>query len=90
MEYKIEEYRRKGGKIASTPDGYKYFLNSRPTSTYIYLKCVLFRKACKGSAKLIPEVNLIFPKTEHNHDVEEYKAKVFVLKAKCRKRASSS
>ena len=90
MEYKIEEYRRKGGKIASTPDGYKYFLNSRPTSTYIYLKCVLFRKACKGSAKLIPEVNLIFPKTEHNHNVEEYKAEVFALKAKCRKRASSS
>ena len=67
MECKIEEYRRKGGKIAS---GHKYFLNSRPTATYINLKCVLFRKGCKGSAKLILDVNLLFLKSEHNHDIE--------------------
>ena len=89
MEYKIEEYRRKGGKIAFTPDGHKYFLNNRPTTTYINLKCVLIRKGCKGSAKLILDVNLLFPKSEHNHDVEEYKASIFALKAKCRKRANS-
>ena len=90
MEYKIEEYRRKGGKIASTPDGHKYFLNSRPTATYINLKCVLFRKGCKGSAKLILDVNLLFPKSEHNHDIEEYNADIFALKAKCRKGANSN
>lgn len=84
MEYQIEEYRRKGGKIASTTDGYKYFLNSRPTSTYINLKCVLFRKGCRGTAKLVLGINLIYPKSEHNHDVEEYNAEVFELKAKSR------
>ena len=89
MEWKIEEYRRKGGEIASTPDGHKYFLNSRPTATYINLKCVLFRKGCKGSAKLILDVNLLFPKSEHNHDIEEYNADILALKAKCRKRANS-
>ena len=89
MEYKIDEYQRKGGKIASTPDGHKYFLNSRPAASYINLKCVLFRKGCKGSAKLILDVNLLFPKSEHKHDVEEYKTDIFALKAKCRKRANS-
>ena len=41
MEYKTEEYRRKGGKIASTPDGYNscvVCLGARE-STWIFLPC---------------------------------------------------
>ena len=51
---------------------------------------MLFRKGCKGSAKLILDVNLLFPKSEHNHDIEEYNADIFALKAKCRKGANSN
>ena len=57
--------------------------------SYIYLKCVLFQEWLQ-IVRLIPEVDLILPKSVHNHDVEEDKAEVFELKAKCWKRAGSS
>ena len=38
---------------------------------------------------MILDINLLFPNSEHNHDVEEYKTDIFALIAKCRKRANS-
>ena len=48
-----------------------------------------FQERLQRSAKLIIDVNLLFPKSEHNHDIEEYNADIFALKAKCSKRANS-
>ena len=89
MEYNTEEYRRGGGKTITTSDGYKYFSN-RKKSDYVYLKCILFRNDCKGSAKLNTEVNLVYPKSAHNHEVDTYNSEVFALKSACRIRANNS
>ena len=78
MEYFTEEYKRKGGKAITTPDGFRYFSNRKKTDC-IYLKCVLFRNGCKGTAKMNTELNLVYLKSEHN-----------ALKSRCRKRASTS
>ena len=84
MEYNLEEYQRKGGKIFVTPDGYKYFSNTKK------LNCVLFKKGCKGTAKLNTDISLIYPKSEHNHEIEVYQSDAFALESKCRKMANTS
>ena len=89
MEYNTEEYQRGGGKPITTSDGYKYFSN-RKKSDCVYLKCVLFRNGCKGSAKLNTQINLVYPKSLHNHEVDAYNSEVFALKSRCRTRAKSS
>ena len=89
MEYNTEEYKRKGGRAITTSDGFRYFSN-RKKSDCIYLKCVLFRNGCKGTAKMNTELNLVYLKTEHNHEVGVYDSEVLALKSQCRKRASTS
>ena len=89
MEYNTEEYRREGGKTITTSDGYKYFSN-RKKSDCVYLKCVLFRNDCKWSAKLNTEVNLVYPRSVHNHEVNTYNSEVFALKSACRIRTKNS
>ena len=68
---------------------YEYFSN-RKKSDCVYLKCVLFSNGCKGSAKLNTEVNLVYPKSVHNHDLDTYNTEVFALKSACRIRAKNS
>ena len=89
MEYNTEEYQRGGGKPITTSDGYKYFSN-RKKSDCVYLKCVLFRNGCKGSAKLNTQINLVYPKSLHNHEVDAYNSEVFALKSRCRTSAKNS
>ena len=36
------------------------------------------------------DIGLIFPKSEHNHEIEVYQSDAFALKSKCRKIANSS
>ena len=85
MEYNTEENRRGGSKTIITSDGYKYFSN-RKKSDCVYLKCVVFRNDCKVSPKLNTEVNLVYPKSVHNHEVDTYNSEFFALKSACRKR----
>ena len=73
MEYNIEEYQRKGGKIYDTLDEYKY-LSNREKLNCVDLRCVLFKKGCNRTAKLNRDVKLIYSKSEHSHDVEMYKS----------------
>ena len=75
MDYNIEEYRRGWSKTITTSDGYKHFSN-RKMSDCVNLKCVLFCNGCKGSAKLNTEVNLVYPKSVYNHDLDTYNTKV--------------
>ena len=89
MEYYLDEYQRKGGKVFVTSDGFKYFSN-RTNLNCVHLRCVLFKKGCKGTAKLNTDMNLIYPKSEHNHQTEDYKSETFALKFKCRKMATNS
>ena len=89
MEYYLDEYQRKGGKVFVTSDGFKYFSN-RTNFNCVHLRCVLFKKGCKGTAKLNTDMNLIYPKSEHNHQIEDYKSETFALKFKCRKMATNS
>ena len=89
MENNTEEYGRGGGKTITTSDGYKYFSN-RKKSDSVYLKCVLFRNDCKGSAKLNTKVNLVYRRSVHNHEVDTYNSEVFALKSECRIRAKNS
>ena len=65
MEYYLDEYQRKGGKVFVTSDGFKYFSN-RTNLNCVHLSCVLFKKGCKRIAKLNTDMNLIYAKSEHN------------------------
>ena len=60
MEYNLEDYKRKGGKVFVKTDGFKYFSN-RTELNSVHLRCVLFKKGCKGTAKLNTDINLIYP-----------------------------
>ena len=64
MEYNLDEYQRIGGKVFVTSDGFKYFSN-RTNLNCVHLRCVLFKKGCKGTDKLNTDMNLIYPKSEH-------------------------
>ena len=55
MEYTLDQYQRKGGKIVTTSDGFKYIYHKSQNNIH-YLKCALFRNGCKGSAKLDTEI----------------------------------
>ena len=50
-----------------------------------YLRCVLSKDGCKGTAKLKLETNLIYPNSIHNHGIGDYKSGVYELKPKCKK-----
>ena len=73
MEYTTDEYKRSIGKVFTTSDGNKY-IQSKLKGNYIYLRCVLFRRKCKGTSKLNCETGLITPLGQHNHDVDEYRS----------------
>ena len=47
---------------------------------------LFFRNGCKGSAKLDTEIELIYPKLKHNHNVQEYDADRHDIKRKINKR----
>ena len=66
---------RKGGKGFVTPDGCKYISNRTKLNCF-YLRCVLFKKGCKGTAKLNTDIYLVYPKSEHNHQIEDYNRKL--------------
>ena len=89
VEYTIDQYRRKGGKVITSSDGYKYFCHKSKNDIH-YLKCTFFKNGCKGSAKLIIVVNLVYLKSEHNHNVEEYNAEVHEIKTKIKRKAMNS
>ena len=54
------------------------------------MRCVLWKKGCKGTSKLNLETDLIYPNSIHNHDIESYQSEVFDLKNRCKKVARSS
>ena len=84
MEYTLQEYKRREGKVFTTSDGHKY-IRSKITEKYLYLKCALFRQNdCKGTGRLNRETNLITPLTQHHHSNEDYQSNIFDLKAKCK------
>ena len=80
---------RSNGKILTTTDGFKYSKYKVKENT-TYLRCVLSKNGCKGTAKLKLETNLIYPNSNHNHGIEEYKSGVYELKTKCKKMAEST
>ena len=84
MEYILNEYKRREGKVFSTTDGHKY-IRSKMTEKYFYLKCALFKQnSCKGTSRLNRETDLITPLTQHNHNNEDYQTNLYDLKAKCK------
>ena len=83
MEFKTEEYKRRGSNVFTSADGSKY-VQSKTIENGVYLKCAIFRNGCKGTAKLNLTRHLITPMHLHNHEVSEYKAGVYQLKAKCK------
>ena len=84
MEYTLQEYKRREGKVFTTSDGHKY-TRSKITEKYIYLKCALFRQSgCKGTSRLNRETDLITPLTQHHHSNEDYQSNIFDLKTKCK------
>ena len=83
MEYTIGEYIRSKGKVYTSSDGYKYF-SSKAVGSKIHLRCTLFMKSCKGTAKLDLEVNLLYLKSVHNHPLENYSSGIYALKTKCK------
>ena len=91
MEYISDSYRRSNGKILTTTDGFKYSKYKVKENT-TYLRCVLSKNGCKGTAKLKLETNLIYPNSNHNHGngIEEYKSGVYELETKCKKMAEST
>ena len=89
MEYSFDQYKRNTGKVFTSSDSYKYFCH-KYTENILYLRCALFRKDCKGSAKLEKATNLIYPKSEHNHGLKDYRAEVYAIKTKCKTTAQTS
>ena len=89
MEYSFDQYKRNTGKVFSSSNGYKYFCH-KSIENILYLRCVLFRKDCKGSAKLEKATNLIYPKSEHNHGLQDYRTEVYAIKTKCKTTAQTS
>ena len=89
MEYSFDQYKRNTGKVFTSSNGYKYFCH-KSIENILYLRCVLFRKDCKGSAKLEKATNLIYPKSEHNHGLQDYRAEVYAIKTKCKTTAQTS
>ena len=83
MEFTTAEYKRCGGNVFTTPDGFKY-VQTKFTESYVYLKCAIFRGGCKGTSKLYRSINSITPMHLHNHDVSEYKTDVHQLITKCK------
>ena len=83
MEFNTEEYKRRGSNVFTSADGFKY-VQSKTIENGVYLKCAIFRNGCKGTAKLNLTRHLISLKHLHNHDVSEYKAGIYQLKAKCK------
>ena len=70
-------------------DGFKYSKYKVKENT-TYLRCVLSKNGCKGTAKLKLETNLIYPNSIHNHGIDEYKSGVYKLKTKCKKMAQTT
>ena len=84
MEYTLQEYKRREGKVFTTSDGHKY-TRSKITEKYLYLKCAIFRQSgCKGTNRLNRETDLITPLTQHHHNNEDYQSNIFDLKTKCK------
>ena len=89
MEYTLDSYLRSGGKIFTTSNGYKY-LKYKVKKTKAYLRCVLWKKGCKGTSKMNLDTDIIYPSSIHNHDIELYQSEVYDLKTRCKKVARSS
>ena len=83
MDYSFDQYKRITGKVFTSSDGYKYLCH-KSKENILYLRCVLFMKDCKGSAKLEKAKNLIYLKSEHNHGLQDYSAEVYAIKTKCK------
>ena len=87
MDYSFDQYKRNTGKVFTSSDGYKYFCHK---SKEIFSTCVLFRKDCKGSAKLEKGTNLIYPKSEHYHGLQDYSVELYAITTKCKTIAQTS
>ena len=83
MEYRTDQYRRNGEKVFSFTDGHKYVCHKIKGNAH-YLRCALYKKQCKGTAKLDKEINLIYTKSEHNHEIQEYCAEAYAIKTECK------
>ena len=84
-----DSYRRSNGRIITTADGFKYSEYKVKENT-TYLRCVLSKNGCKGTAKLKLETDLIYPSSIHNHGIDKYNSGVYELKTKCKKRAQTT
>ena len=89
MEYMSDSYKRSNGRIITTTDGFKYSEYKVKENT-TYLRCVLSKNGCKGTAKLKLETDLIYPTSIHNHGIDKYNSGVYELKTKCKKRAQTT
>ena len=89
MEYTLGSYVGTGGKIFTSSDGFKY-LKYKVKETREYLRCVLWKKGCKGTGKLNLESELIHPCSFHNHNIDEYETEVYDLKNRCKTIARNS
>ena len=89
MDYSFDRYKRNAGKVFTSSYGYKYFCH-KSKENILYLRCVLFRIVCKGSAKLEKATNLIYPRSEHNHGLQDYSADVYAIETKCKTIAQTS
>ena len=89
MEYELDTYKHIRGKIYTTTDDHKY-LKYKVKENKAYMKCVLFRKGCRATAKLNMSTNLITPMVNHNHTSSEYHSESYRLKSKCKSIAKSS
>ena len=58
MKYTLSSYKKVVGRVYCTSDGFRFII-SKKQDKYIYLKCVIFRLGCKGTARLNRETNLI-------------------------------
>ena len=84
MDYTLQEYKRREGKVFTTSDGHKY-TRSKITEKYFCLKCALFRQSdCKGTSRLNRETDLITPLAQHHHSTEDYQSDIFGLRTKCK------
>ena len=88
MEYTRGEYKSKRGNVYKTTDGDKYTL-SKDSERVSYLKCILFREACRSTAKLNKVTNMITLSAPHNHPNDNYHTDKFALRAKCKMAAKS-
>ncbi|KAI6658315.1 hypothetical protein LOD99_15584 [Oopsacas minuta] len=89
MEYTLNTYKQIRGSIYTTYDDHKYLTTKRKNSV-AYLKCILFREACKTKPKLNQDLNKISLSRQRNHGLDHYNDDIYLRKKNCKEAAKSS